>query len=530
MTTSVAHVAPPVGQFLPDPGSVIITQIACDQGPAVSSEFNLMEMTEVEYSHLHHMFQSHIDVQSAEQQEALVEINPCRTGRLNPPTYTECHLTNHAACSPPSTPAVCQPDTSSPSYPDEPPTFSGSDHPRAEDVQEIKMILCRDPGSIVNEGEKTPTSCVEVPNSVLAKVKYASDRSVEPSDRRAPLQLRPNPPARVCLEKRFNCNPCGQTRQQDTQAAVLNTFLSMLHQPTTDTQSITLLAQSENRPKADKAAEGECHNPYRRTFLNNHVQGLNHLLEGSKHPEVILPKNFTLSYRPDKTTDILLRAPYIIHADQANEQKGIKLESRCEAENKSAPPGKRSRGHGPRPLQPQAPSVVHGPGNWKEGCVVLGCKRGKRRCPPVELKQRRERHNSKERDRRKPAARAELNIEHSLFGRKRIRLCCDELNLLVPFCTAETDKATTLQWTTAFLKYIREVHGNSLRQVQNVTLSYPILLIHKMNPAVGFLFPCKLYLAGVQLETVGQPLMLNFHPKAHLNSKALRRTRKLKLC
>ncbi|EQB77205.1 hypothetical protein CB1_000262002 [Camelus ferus] len=47
---------------------------------------------------------------------------------------------------------------------------------------------------------------------------------------------------------------------------------------------------------------------------------------------------------------------------------------------------------------------------------------------------------------------------------RRIRICCDELNLLVPFCNAETDKATTLQWTTAFLKYIQERHGDSLKK------------------------------------------------------------------
>uniref|UniRef100_A0A673UH59 BHLH domain-containing protein n=1 Tax=Suricata suricatta TaxID=37032 RepID=A0A673UH59_SURSU len=48
--------------------------------------------------------------------------------------------------------------------------------------------------------------------------------------------------------------------------------------------------------------------------------------------------------------------------------------------------------------------------------------------------------------------------------RRRIRICCDELNLLVPFCNAETDKATTLQWTTAFLKYMQERHGDSLKK------------------------------------------------------------------
>lgn len=52
--------------------------------------------------------------------------------------------------------------------------------------------------------------------------------------------------------------------------------------------------------------------------------------------------------------------------------------------------------------------------------------------------------------------------------RRRIRLCCDELNLLVPFCYADTDKATTLQWTTAFLKYIQEIHGDRLKQVLSI--------------------------------------------------------------
>ncbi|KPP71843.1 hypothetical protein Z043_109204, partial [Scleropages formosus] len=47
---------------------------------------------------------------------------------------------------------------------------------------------------------------------------------------------------------------------------------------------------------------------------------------------------------------------------------------------------------------------------------------------------------------------------------RRIRTCCDELNTLVPFCNIETDKATTLHWTTAFLKYIRETRGDSLKQ------------------------------------------------------------------
>ncbi|KAJ8411950.1 hypothetical protein AAFF_G00142170 [Aldrovandia affinis] len=64
----------------------------------------------------------------------------------------------------------------------------------------------------------------------------------------------------------------------------------------------------------------------------------------------------------------------------------------------------------------------------------------------IKTEQRRERHNAIKRDRR-----------------QRIRICCDELNKLVPFCQRDTDTASTLQWTTAFLKYIKEIFGDSLK-------------------------------------------------------------------
>ncbi|XP_055044886.2 uncharacterized protein [Misgurnus anguillicaudatus] len=85
--------------------------------------------------------------------------------------------------------------------------------------------------------------------------------------------------------------------------------------------------------------------------------------------------------------------------------------------------------------------------NCKPHAGLLDTKFGKRTKSQLDQTQRREMHNRKERDRR-----------------RKIRLCCDELNLLVPFCSADTDKATTLKWTTAFLKYIREIHGDSLKQ------------------------------------------------------------------
>ncbi|XP_053706155.1 uncharacterized protein LOC128750044 isoform X3 [Synchiropus splendidus] len=63
------------------------------------------------------------------------------------------------------------------------------------------------------------------------------------------------------------------------------------------------------------------------------------------------------------------------------------------------------------------------------------------------LSLRKERHNKKERQRR-----------------VIIRSCCDKLNLLVPFCTKFSDKATTLKWTTAYLEHLQDTYGDALRK------------------------------------------------------------------
>ncbi|XP_066529394.1 transcription factor-like 5 protein isoform X2 [Hoplias malabaricus] len=402
------HVSAPVGQF-------IVGESECGPSSGVSADFNQIEMTDLEYCHLQHIFQSH-----TEAQDESVETN---TGNLNQrcfPNHSDNE--NDALCSPPTTPAMFQPSALSTLSTGDIYRFSGSDHAGPEEVQEMKLVLCSDTSGDYAEGEKTPAHCVEVPISVLAKVKYAK----EASDQRAvpPLKLRPNPPARVCLEKRFNCSPHNKNRQQETQAAVLKTFISIL-QHSSDTQGIALLSQTEMKPRAEKRVVMEHAYPYGDRFLNTHVQGLSHRLEGSKHLEVISSQN--VSYRSEKTTD------------KSKEQGHIRPEN--DEEDKSFPPLKSSRMR--RPLEEQTPNIFQS----LENSASSGCRPGKRTRLPLVLKQQRERHNRKERDRR-----------------RRIRLCCDELNLLVPFCNTDTDKATTLQWTTAFLKYIQEVHGDTLKQ------------------------------------------------------------------
>ncbi|XP_072254741.1 transcription factor-like 5 protein [Pyxicephalus adspersus] len=54
------------------------------------------------------------------------------------------------------------------------------------------------------------------------------------------------------------------------------------------------------------------------------------------------------------------------------------------------------------------------------------------------------------------------------YRRRQIRMYCDKMNMLVPFCNEKSDKATTLKWTLAFLKYIQKQHGDSLKKPQNL--------------------------------------------------------------
>ncbi|KAI5095494.1 hypothetical protein C0J45_13924 [Silurus meridionalis] len=366
MTTSVAckvsYVTPPSGQYVSEPVNVIVGQKACDQVQATSSEMNLLEMTEVEYTHLQHLIQSHMEAQDGAEEV-----------RLNPSSSADHESENDCM--------ACQPGASCSSSSSSLLTQSVSSNQRADDRQEV--FLYSDPSSISSLGESTPTGSAEIHSSFLAMkmrcvMEGARERSV--SRRVFPLSLRPNPPARGDA----------QFSQQ---------------------------------------------------------------LEGSKQPEGITSKNLPVS----KSADPVPRSPSIVYTDTTNEEKVINIEN--EFVGKA---GKRVRTHRGRALQTRDTNIMQGSGNWKPVCIMGGRKPGRRTRPAVEIIQRKERHNLKERDRR-----------------RRIRLCCDELNTLVPFCYAETDKATTLQWTTAYLKYIREVYGDSLKQVpglrQRRSLPYSVL-------------------------------------------------------
>ncbi|KAL0150171.1 hypothetical protein M9458_054598, partial [Cirrhinus mrigala] len=182
MSTSVAcesrHAASAADVYVFEPIGVTVSQ---------SSEFNLMEMTEVEY--LQHIIQSHTDAQVTETDSSglpHLEENLMYDDR-----------DRRITCSP-HTLLAPKPDVTS----EERRTVSESSNTGPVDIQEIKMLLLNESNGALG-CETTPASSAEVPNSVLNKVQCVVEERTDERRQRAtrPLEGRPSPPARVCLEK-----------------------------------------------------------------------------------------------------------------------------------------------------------------------------------------------------------------------------------------------------------------------------------------------------------------------------------------
>ncbi|XP_067303104.1 transcription factor-like 5 protein isoform X2 [Pseudorasbora parva] len=261
-------------------------------------------------------------------------------------------------------------------------------------------VSAEEMGVLLEPSETTPVSGAEVPGSVLERVQMEDRTDV--SRWRGAAEPRHSPPARVCLEKRFLSVLCHST----------------------SAPAIPTHAQIEKWSKPDK-------------MLTYPYEG--HLFKpAGLQSELVIPTDYqTWSFRADHGSDSVLRAPFVIYTD---DQQTASTLHKNEVVDKAVRPIKRARTKALR-----ASNILQGSENWKPR-ASLSCAKRDRTRPLMDRTQRKEVHNRKERDRR------------------RIRLCCDELNLLVPFCYADTDKATTLQWTTAFLKYIQEIHGDFLKQ------------------------------------------------------------------
>ncbi|XP_073327055.1 uncharacterized protein [Pagrus major] len=377
---------------------VILSQGGClthNREQTLGNELGVMEMSEVEYAHLQHLFQAHMEAQAA------------------PPDGPD-------SSSPPATVMVKDG------------TGSTVISPFTTSTQAIDLSTSTDEHCLVLPVEKTPASYGEVPGFVLARVR-GEDSSTEPHAKsRASSQNRSRSAARVCLEKRFNTMSAESLRQHDIQSALLSNFLTTLQQ-SAEAQEPAMHPQTQKWMKSDRANPSEVSSPFiggvfnQVTNMREQVIGhIPHMVE-PKRQCLIIPKSFPFNFKPEK----VVTAHYSSGSNSTQEQQLVNIEDAVATPHGYTQSSQRNRS------AKAAPDSAGEPGTSTKKRARAG----------MSLSQRREKHNRKERERR-----------------KKIRLCCDELNMLVPFCDSDSDKVTTLQWATAFFRYINNTYGDTFKE------------------------------------------------------------------
>ncbi|XP_062976948.1 transcription factor-like 5 protein [Elgaria multicarinata webbii] len=437
-------------------------------------------MTEIEYTQLQHILYSHMEAQANENEtENRLNSNCFSTSNTaNQSQYLSSCNTSQGGFSSNSSgnqslyPIICQSGLASDS------SFMGPNQCLGHiDFQELRMMLLSESSLPLNQAEKTPNgNSGDTSGQSLVKVKHSENlgginKENVLLENSAPVpDSRAKSAVRVRLEDRFNSIQTEIPRCQETQetGVAINNLVTLIRHPSevmgvplhhqqnkcttlvkNKTAAATTTALQFTCPlfnsNAAAAATGNA-NPSQTQVGSSGAS----VLEATKHQELGLPRSFSICYQQEIEATKQTLGP---RNKAVPEHVWIKLggEALCKQTiNKRS----RSRIHSldtnvqRKPLgdiQNVCDNQSAGPaqGTWQAAQPTQSTQSGTQ----GGVSQRRERHNRMERDRR-----------------RRIRICCDELNLLVPFCTSDTDKATTLQWTTAFLKYIQERHSDSLKK------------------------------------------------------------------
>uniref|UniRef100_A0A665V206 Uncharacterized protein n=1 Tax=Echeneis naucrates TaxID=173247 RepID=A0A665V206_ECHNA len=175
-----------------DPGGLFWSQGGClsrDQGQIAGTESGVMEMTEVEYTHLQHLIQAQLEAQA---------VSPAGPDVRAPPAAVMVKEATGSTMSPFTT------------------------------TQAIDLSTSADEHCLAMAGEKTPAPYGEVPGFVLARIRCASTPTESPYSNRTSTEERSGSAARVCLEKRFNTVAAAVPKQSDIQSAVLSRVFSTL--------------------------------------------------------------------------------------------------------------------------------------------------------------------------------------------------------------------------------------------------------------------------------------------------------------
>ncbi|XP_019339998.2 transcription factor-like 5 protein isoform X2 [Alligator mississippiensis] len=432
-----------------------------------TTDLNLVEMTEIEYTQLQHILYSHMEAQANEGDT---------DARLNSALFSACEAAPHqpaasagpsgySSANPAVYPAVCQSGLA--------PESGGTGANQClghVDFQELRMMLLSESNLPAGQGDKTPNaSRVDVAGHGLARVKHGEKENVLP-DRSPPApEPRSKSAVRVRLEDRFNSIRAENPRCQEPQepGATLNNLVTLIRQPS-ELMGVPLHQQPnkcttlvKNKTTATTTALQFAYplftmNASSSTGNANPSQTQSSgasctTVEAAKHQDLGLPRAFSFCYHQEiestKQTvgarNKALPEQVWIKVGEALCKQAINKRSRSRLRQLDTNADRKPLGEIQNMCDSQNTTSAQGSWQAAQSNSSVQAQNGTQ----GGISQRRERHNRMERDRR-----------------RRIRICCDELNFLVPFCTADTDKATTLQWTTAFLKYIQERHGDSLKK------------------------------------------------------------------
>ncbi|NXV28126.1 TCFL5 protein, partial [Rissa tridactyla] len=445
-----------------------------------TTDVSLVEMMEIEYTQLQHILYSHAEAQASEGEvEARLNSFSSPGRSADTPLHQTSLNSSQDGCSSHSSghqsvyPVPCQSG-----FPSDSSLLTSNPRLGYADFQELRMMLLSESNLPLSRTDKTcNSSSVEVPGYSLVKVKH--DENSDGSNKENILvensALAPEPRSksavRVRLEDRFNSIQTENPRCQEPQESgvTLNNLVTLIRQPSEligvplhqQDNKCVALGKNKTAPATPSlqftyplftmnacSAAGSA-NPAQ---VGDTSGTSCTILEAAKHQDLGIPKTFSFCYQEIESTKQTVGAMTKALPEEVWIKVGEDTICKQTINRRSCSrisPSDTNIDRKPlseiQNTRDDSQSTASAQGPWQSAqanaSVQLqsGTQDG--------VTQRRERHNRMERDRR-----------------RRIRICCDELNLLVPFCTVDTDKATTLQWTTSFLKYIQERHGDSLKK------------------------------------------------------------------
>ncbi|NXD83275.1 TCFL5 protein, partial [Halcyon senegalensis] len=442
-----------------------------------TTDVSLVELMEIEYTQLQHILHSRTEAHAGGGEvEAKLSSFSLPGNSADPSLHQTLPNMGQEGCSSNSSgsqavyPVICQSGLPSDSS-----LLSSNPRLGCADFQELRMMLVSGSNLPLNQTDRTPNS-VEVPGHGLVKIKRDENSvgmnkgNILAENSALAPEPRPKSAVRVRLEDRFNSIQTENPRCQEPQESgvTLNNLVTLIRQPS------ELVGVPLHQPEAKGAVFGKdktasavpalqftypllAMNACSAAGTANPAQAQTSgtscaILEAAKHQDFGIPKTLSFCYQEIESTKqtvaamskVLPEEVWIKVGEDTVCKQAINRRS-CSQISPLDPNADRKPLGEIQNVRADSQGCALAQGPWQaaqanSGVLVQSALQDG-------IAQRRERHNRLERDRR-----------------RRIRACCDELNLLVPFCTVDTDKATTLQWTTAFLKYIQERHGDSLKQ------------------------------------------------------------------